>query len=112
VTSTSIESVRTALTLLQRDIAAGQPVLEARLLDAGGAVEAAALEALRRLDRDGTPFPLAFSQVAIEQEDEWLLLLAEVVRRVQAADTPESLEAARWSVETLLITVARTAHGR
>ena len=112
VTSASADSVRTALSLLQRDIAEGRPVLEARLLDAGGAVEAATMESLRRLDRDGTPFHLAFSQVAIEQEDEWLLLLAEVVGRVQGADTPESLRAAAWSVDTLLVTVTRSRFRR
>jgi hypothetical protein len=105
----SAESVRIALSLLKRDIAEGRPVLEARLLDAGGPVEAATMESLRRLDRDGTPFHLAFSQVAIEQEDEWLLLLAEVVGRVQGADSPESLREAAWSVDTLLATVTRSA---
>jgi hypothetical protein len=112
VPSTSAESVRNALSLLQRDIADGRPVLEARLLDAGGQVEAATLESLRRLDRDGTPFHLAFSQVAIEQDDEWLLLLAEVVGRVQHADTPEALRAAAWSVDTLLVTVTRSGFRR
>jgi hypothetical protein len=112
VPSSSASSVRNALSLLQRDIAVGRPVLEARLLDAGGAVEAATMESLRRLDRDGTPFPLAFSQVAIEQEDEWLLLLGEVVGRIQNADTPESLRAAAWSVDTLLVTVARNGFRR
>jgi hypothetical protein len=112
VTSTSAESVRTALILLQQDIAAGRPVLEARLLDAGTTVEAATMEALRRLDRDGTPFHLAFSQVAIEQEDEWLLLLAEVVGRLQNADSPESLRAAAWSVDTLLVAVTRNGFRR
>jgi hypothetical protein len=103
----SVDYVHTALRLLARDIAAGKPVLEARLLDAGGSVEAATMESLRRLDRAGIPFHVAFGQVAIEQGDKWLLMLAEVVGRVQAAETPEDLRLAAWSVDTLLITVER-----
>ena len=110
--SRSVHSVRRALRLLQGDITAGRPVLEARLLDAGGDVEAVTMEALRRLDRDGTPFHLAFSQAAIERQDQWLLLLAEVVGRVQGADTPETLAAAAWSVDTLLLTVERSVDRR
>jgi hypothetical protein len=103
----SIDSVHTALRLLARDIAAGRPVLEARLLDAGGTVKAATMESLHRLDTAGTPFHLAFGQVAIEQGDKWLLMLAEVVGRVQGADTPEALRMVAWSVDTLLITLER-----
>lgn len=100
-------AVLAALRLLARDIAAGRPVLEARLLDAGGDVEEVAMEALRRLDRFGLPFQVGFSQIAAERGDYWLLLLSEVVGRVQAAETPEALEAAAWSVDTLLLTAER-----
>ncbi len=105
-------SVLAALRLLSRDIADGRPVLEARLLDAGGEVEEVTIEALRRLDRLGLPFQLGFSQIATERGDYWLLLLSEVVGRVQAAETPESLEAAAWSVETLLLAAERTVRQR
>jgi hypothetical protein len=101
-------SVLAALRLLSRDIAEGQPVLEARLLDAGGEVEEVTLEALGRLDRLGLPFQVGFSQIATERGDYWLLLLSEVVGRVQAADTPEALEEAAWSVDTLLLAAERT----
>lgn len=104
----SVVSVLAALRLLSRDIAAGQPVLEARLLDAGGEVEEVAIEALRRLDRLGLPFQLGFSHIAAERGDYWLLLLAEVVGRVQAAETPEALEEAAWSVDTLLLAAERS----
>ncbi len=108
----SLESVLAALRLLDRDIAAGRPVLEARLLDAGGEVEAAAMEALARLDRLGLPFPVGFAQIATERGDAWLLLLAEVVGRVQAAETPGKLEEAAWSVETLRLTAERSLRQR
>lgn len=103
----SIDAVLRALRLLARDIAAGQPVLEARLLDAGGEVEEVAMESLRRLDRIGMPFNVGFAQIAQERGDYWLLLLSEVVGRVQRAETPETLEEAAWSVETLRITAER-----
>jgi len=106
--SGSVASVLTALRLLARDIADGQPVLEARLLDASGEVEEVTLEALRRLDRLGLPFQLGFSQIATERGDYWLLLLSEVVGRVQAAETPEALEDAAFSVHTLLLAAERT----
>lgn len=105
--SSSIDSVLAALRLLARDIADGRPVLEARLLDAGGDVEAVAMESLRRLDRFGVPFGVAFAQIATERGDYWLLLLSEVVSRVQTAETPEALEEAAWSVETLRLTAER-----
>ncbi len=108
----SSESVLRALRLLARDIAGGRPVLEARLLDAGGAVESAAMEALVRLDRDGLPFQVGFAQAATERSDYWLLLLSEVVGRVQAAETPERLEEAAWSVETLRLTAERAVNRR
>ncbi len=107
--SSSLASVRAALRLLASDIAGGRPVLEARLLDAGGPVEATTMEALRRLDRTGLPFHVGFGQVAVERDDDWLLLLAEVVGRVQHAETPEALRAAAWSVDTLLITADRAS---
>jgi hypothetical protein len=65
------------------------------------------MEAFRRLDRLGIPFNHGFRQVATERQDEWLLLLAEVVDRVQHADTPASLQAAAWSVDTLRLTAER-----
>jgi len=105
--SDSARSVHIALMLLAADIADGRPVLEARLLDAGGDVESATMEALRRLDRRAVPFNLGFREVATERQDYWLLLLAEVVDRVQHADTPEALEAAAWSVDTLRLTAER-----
>lgn len=106
--SGSIDSVLAALRLLARDIAEGRPVLEARLLDAGGDVEAVAMESLRRLDQYGVPFQVGFAQIATERGDYWLLLLSEVVGRVQTAETPEALEEAAWSVDTLRITAERS----
>jgi hypothetical protein len=110
--SGSIDSVLAALRLLARDIADGRPVLEARLLDAGGVVADVAMDALRRLDAYGIPFNVAFSQIATERSDYWLLLLSEVVGRVQTAETPETLEEAAWSVETLRLTAERALRHR
>ena len=103
----SLDSVLAALRLLGRDIADGRPVLEARLLDAGGVVEDVTMECLRRLDQFGVPFQVAFAQIATERADYWLQLLSEVVGRVQAADSKADLEAAAWSVETLRLTAER-----
>ena len=108
----SLDSVIAALRLLSRDIADGRPVLEARLLDAGGEVGEVAMECLRRLDQFGIPFQLAFAHIATERNDYWLLLLSEVVGRVQAAETKEDLEDAAWSVETLRLTAERAARLR
>ena len=108
--SGTVESVIEALRLIARDIAGGRPVVEARLLDAGGEVEDAALEAFELLDELGVPFDVGFGQVAVERSDAWLLLLAEAVGRVVAAASTEELEAAAWSVDTLLITAQREAN--
>jgi len=108
----SVDSVLAALRLLARDIADGRPVLEARLLDAGGDVEAVTMEALHRLDQFGLPFGVGFVQIATERGDSWLLLLSEVVGRVQAAETPEALEEAAWSVDTLRLTAERATRLR
>jgi hypothetical protein len=70
-------------------------------------VGSATIEALGRLDRLGIPFNHGFRQVATERQDYWLLLLAEVVDRVQHADTPETLQAAAWSVDTQRLTAER-----
>lgn len=110
--SASARSVHIALMLLASDIADGRPVLEARLLDAGGEVESATMDALRRLDHVGVPFNIGFRQVATERQDYWLLLLAEVVDRIQHADTPQALEAAAWSVDTLRLTAERDLRGQ
>jgi hypothetical protein len=105
--SSSASFVHEAARLLLRDIADGRPVVEARLLDTGGPVADAAMEAFARLDARGIPFPVALGQIAEEREDPWLLLLAEAVRRLQRARTPDELDSVTFSLETIMRTAAR-----
>jgi hypothetical protein len=106
---TSAWYVHEAARLLLRDIVGGRPVVEARLLDTGGPVAEAAMEALTRLDTRGIPFPIALGQVAEERQDPWLLLLAEAVARLQRAWTADELERVAFSLETIMRTTARNS---
>jgi hypothetical protein len=105
----SARYVYEAARLVLADIADGKPVPELRLMDAGGPVADAALEAFRRLERDGIPFAIGFGQIAEERGDMYLLLLSEAMQRVLSSNTPEALQASAHSLESVLIVARRNA---
>jgi hypothetical protein len=105
----SARHVHDAARLVLADIADGRPVPELRLLDAGGPVADAALEAFHRLDREGVPFAIGFGQVAEERGDMYLLLLSTAMQRVLSSDTPEALADSARSLESVLIVARRNA---
>jgi hypothetical protein len=103
----SARSVHEAARLVLADIAAGKPVPELRLMDAGGPVADAALEAFRRLERDGVPFSVGFGRVAEEQGDMLLLLLSAAMQRVLSSNTPDAIAESRHSLESVLLVARR-----
>ncbi|MEI7743920.1 MAG: hypothetical protein WCK58_09250 [Chloroflexota bacterium] len=105
----SARFVREAARLVLRDIADGRPVPELRLLEAGGAVQEAAMEAFRRLEKHGIPFAVGFGRVAEERADPYLLILSAAMSRVLGSNSPDAVEASAHSLESVLLLAARNA---
>lgn len=103
--------VHEAARLVLADIADGKPVPELRLLDAGGPVAEAAMEAFRRLDVSAIPFAVGFAQVAQERQDMYLLLLSAAMQRVLSSNTPDDFEASAFSLESVRRVAARNVNG-
>ena len=105
----SARYVHEAARLVLRDIADGKPVPELRLMDAGGPVADAALEAFRRLETQGIPFSIGFGRIAEERGDMYLLLLSAAMARVLSSNTKDALAESRHSLESVLIVARRNA---
>ncbi len=103
----SARYVHEAALLLLADIEDGRPVPELRLLDVGGPVGDAAMEAFHRLERHGVPFSVGFGRVAEERGDMLLLLLWAAMQRVLGSNSPEALEASAFSLESVRVVAAR-----
>jgi hypothetical protein len=105
----SARYVHEAARLVLADIADGRPVPELRLMDAGGPVADAAMEAFRRLEREGMPFSIGFGRIAEERGDMYLLLLSAAMERVLSSNTPDALAASAHSLQSVLIVARRNA---